>query len=94
MCLINTIGIIFFTQQKYILRKAQNISHCAVNISVVAFFSRNDLFTEFHSVTISVGRMYFKNGQQALTPLQYEAIVYYLGEPGLGERCGELNKIK
>lgn len=37
MCLINTIGIIFFTQQKYILKKAQNISCFAVNISIRAF---------------------------------------------------------
>ncbi|WAK79174.1 hypothetical protein [Bacteroides phage Versailles] len=37
MCLINTTGIIIFTQQKYILRKAQNISCFAVNISIRAF---------------------------------------------------------
>lgn len=37
MCLINTTGIIIFTQQKYILRKAQNRSCFAVNISIRAF---------------------------------------------------------
>lgn len=32
MCLINTIGIIFFTQRKYILIKTQNISYFAVEL--------------------------------------------------------------
>lgn len=26
--------------------------------------------------------LYFKKGQRVLTPLQHEAIVHYLGEPG------------
>lgn len=26
--------------------------------------------------------LYFRKGQRVLTPLQHEAIIYYLGEPG------------